>query len=263
MDPALRHRINTARTSLKEQISFFKEQRGQVASEWKSDASRVTFADFLISERMQRDLLRIFPEDQFFSEESSYEDEDTPLESRYVWLMDPIDGTNNYALGMANSAISLALLKKGEPIYGMVYDGSTDQLFEGGLGFPILCNGKRFRPIVPEAESPRIIGLHFPLPEGRALSLQPLLEQERIRSLGSAALLLTYVALGRLDGAIDEKVREWDIAGSVAILQASGRSIQFLGQSPFPMNAFRLSGSTCSYAAGDATFLEDVQNWLG
>jgi myo-inositol-1(or 4)-monophosphatase len=263
MDRALRHRVNAARQAMRGQIRFFDKQRGEVAAEWKADASRVTFADFVISETLQKDLLRIFPEDQFFSEESSLEDEETPLESRYVWLVDPIDGTNNYALGMAPSAISLALLKLGHPIYGFVYDGSTGELFEGGPGQALLCNGKRVQLLRPPAGDPRIVGVHFPLPRGRSSDLQALIENERIRSLGSAALHLLYVAIGRLDGAIDERVREWDIAAAYAILLATERRIRFVNRDVFPMYSFRLSGPTCAYIAGTEAFLSDAQNWLG
>lgn len=263
MDKALRHRINFARSALMEQVGFFEKQRGQVASEWKADDSRVTFADFVISETLQKEISRAFSEDQFFSEEGGIEDEETPLESRYSWLLDPIDGTNNYALGMASSAISLALLKAGEPIYGWIYDGGTRELLEGGPGCPLLRNGRKVLPLQRDEKAPRILGLHFPLAPGRAAALRPLLEGDRIRSIGSAALHLAYVALGRLDGSIDERVREWDIAAGYALVGAVRKQIHFPGGNPFPMTRFSPRGGPLRYVAGSEAFIAEVQNWLG
>jgi myo-inositol-1(or 4)-monophosphatase len=264
MDTALRHRVNAARVALRNQVHFFTQQRGRVASEWKADETRVTFADFAISEKLSSELRASFSEDQILSEESGLPDEVAPLESRYAWVLDPIDGTNNYALGMAACAISLALLKQGRPVYGLIYDGSTGELLEGGPRQPLLVNGRKpavtRRPFDPRAS---VVGLHFPLPAGRGRQLAGLLEAYRIRSLGSAALQLAYVALGRLDGALDERVRIWDIAAAHALLQAAGRDIRYLDGDPFPLRSFSLGGPFIRYYAGGTGFLAAMQNWLG
>lgn len=264
MDKAVRHRVNAARVALRNQTGFFQQLRGQVSSEWKADETRVTFADFAISEKLLAELRRSFPQDQFFSEEGGPMDEVAPLEARYAWVLDPIDGTNNYALGMAACAISLALLKEGRPCYGLIYDGSTGELIEGGPREKLLVNGKRVVPLERPFE-PRscVIGLHFPLPPGRVAQLAGLMETCRVRSLGSAALHLAYVALGRLDGALDERVRLWDIAAAVCLLQAAGRPVHFLGDDPFPVAAFAPEAPFIRYAAGTPAFLAALENWLG
>ena len=264
MDIALRHRVNAARVAIQQQTDFFREQLGQVASQWKADDTRVTFADFAISEKIFTELRRSFPDDQLFPEESGPLDEIVPIESRYTWVLDPIDGTNNYALGLSNCAISLALLKQGHPVYGLIYDGSTDQLIEGGPGQAILVNGRKHQPASKEeSEGNEIVALHFPLPEHRAAQLAPLLETTRVRSLGSAALHLTYVALGRLDGVLDEGIRIWDIAAAVALLKAGGYSISFLSANPFPVESFTRQGPKIRYVAGSESFIRRIQNWLG
>ena len=264
MDKALRHRVNAARVAVRNQVEFFNGLRGRVSSEWKADDTRVTFADFAISEKLFSELRRSFAGDQFLSEESGPMDEVVPIEARYAWILDPIDGTNNYALGMAACAISLALLKEGRPVYGWIYDGSTGELFEGGPGGDLLVNGRK----TPAArrvfdERSGIVGLHFPLPERRAGQLAHLLEHYRVRSLGSAALHLAYVALGRLDGALDERVRIWDIAAAVCLLMAAGREIHFLDGSPFPLRTFDPQGPFIRYIAGDDGFRTLMENWLG
>lgn len=264
MDTAMRHRVNAARVAVRSQLEFFNRQLGEVASEWKADDTRVTFADFAVSETILNELQRSFPEDQFFSEESGPMDEVVPLESRYAWILDPIDGTNNYALGISLCAISLCLLKKGQPVYGLVYDGSRHELIEGGPSTGLRVNGTSFRPREPQGSpGSRLLALHFPLPEGRSRQLAPLLESTRVRSLGSAALHLAYVALGRLDVVLDEQVRPWDIAGSVALLEASGRSIHYLSDNPFPVRSFSRQGACVRYLAGSGELFQQVQNLLG
>jgi myo-inositol-1(or 4)-monophosphatase len=264
VDKALRHRVNAARVAVSNQTGFFNELLGRVTSDWKADDTRVTFADFAISEKLFAELRRSFSTDQFFSEESGPLDEVVPVESRYAWILDPIDGTNNYALGMTSCAISLALLKEGNPVYGWIYDGSTGQLLEGGPHHGLLVDGRKL--VVPPREIDRksgIVGLHFPLPAERAGQLAPLLESYRIRSLGSAALQLAYVALGRLDGAIDERVRVWDIAAALCLLLATGREIHFPDGSPFPLETFDPRAPFIRYAAGNCAFIEMAENWLG
>ena len=260
----MRHRVNAARVAVRNQIDFFKKLFGQVSSEWKADDTRVTFADFAITEKLFAELRRSFPADQFISEESVPMDEVVSLESRYAWILDPIDGTNNYALGMASCAISLALLKEGRPIYGLIYDGSTGQLIEGGPQNGLLLDGKKFVPLQrPFDDRAGIVGLHFPLPAGRVAQLETLLESCRVRSLGSAALHLAYVAMGRLDGALDERVRAWDIAAAAALVAASGREIRYLGKAPFPLVSLDMQGPFIRYMAGSGPFLDQLENWLG
>lgn len=264
MDKALRHRVNAGRVAVRSQVDFFNKLRGQVASEWKADDTRVTFADFAISEKIFHELTRAFPDDQFLSEESVLPDEAIPVESRYLWILDPIDGTNNYALGMPSCAISLALLKDGQPIYGFIYDGSTGQLVEGGPGKGIRIDGRKFT--APERifdPKSGIVALHFPLAPGRASGMEGLLEGYRVRSLGSAALNLTYVALGRVDGAIDECLRLWDLAAAASLLAASGRELRFLGESPFPVKSLQLKGPVLRCMAGVPAFLGKAEKWLG
>jgi len=264
VDKAFRHRVNAGRVALRNQVTLFENLRGQVDSQWKPDDTRVTFADFAISEKVFEEIKAAFPDDEVLSEESGLMDEEVSLESRYAWILDPIDGTNNYALGLSSCAISLALLKQGEPVYGFIYDGSTRQLIEGGPGYAIRLNEvKQVLPKRTFSAHASIIALHFPLPEGRADTLKPILEHFRVRSLGSAALHLAYVALGRLDGVFDERVRLWDIAAAVALLQAAGLEIRFLGNSPFPVRRVVLKGPYIQYFAGTPDFLALVQNSLG
>lgn len=263
MDTAMRHRVNAARVAVLNQVRFFREQFGQVSSEWKSDETRVTFVDFAVSEHVFSELRRYFPSDDYCSEESNPADEIQVLESKYAWIIDPIDGTNNYAIGLPCCAISLALLKSGEPVYGFIYDYAGDRLIEGGPGFGIQIGKRRFEPRHrPFTEREGIIGMHFPLGKEGLPRITPLLERFRVRSLGSGALNLTYTALGLLDGCIDYKVKVWDVAAAVALLRAAGRSIVFLEANPFPLADFHVNSPFLPLFAGSVEFCAEAAKRL-
>lgn len=257
-----RHRINAGRVAVHSQRAFFKRQFGQVASEWKADATRVTFADFAISENLSVELRRYFPEDAFCSEEANPRDEILALDSEFAWVVDPIDGTNNYALGFPICAISLALLHKGIPVYGFIYDYSTDSLLEGGSTAGVLRDQKKIMPGHDSNESQTIIGLHFPMDRRLLESLKPLMAQYRVRCLGSGALSLSLVATGYLTGVLDSRVKVWDIAAAYAICTGAGIEFEFLETSPFPLTSFHPEMQFCPYFAGTGVFCNEIRKLL-
>lgn len=254
----IRHRINAGRVAVRDQVAFFGRQFGEVSSEWKADDTRVTFADFAISEKLFAELRRDFSKDDYCSEEGNPLDETLRLEARFAWVVDPIDGTNNYALGCPFCAISLALLCDGEPIYGFVYDHSTKALYEGGPGLGLLRNGQRVDRDAKAAEAQTMVGLHFPMSEEELKPLMPILSNYRVRSLGSGALMATYAATGYLTGVVDHKLKVWDIAAAYALCRAVGIGWRFFDASPFPLRDFHPCMDCSPYAAGSAAFLEEL-----
>ncbi len=262
-DLQLRHRINAGRVAVKAQTAFFGRQFGQVASEWKADDTRVTFADFAISENVFAALRRDFPEDDYCSEEANPLDEVLTLGAGFAWVIDPIDGTNNYALGFPVCAISLALLHDGMPVYGFIYDYSTDALLEGGAGFGLQRNQKTMNRDRMAADAQTMLGLHFPIDLELLDKLKPLLAKYRVRCLGSGALSAAYVATGYLTGVVDFRVKVWDIAAAYALCAGAGVAFRFLEASPFPLRAFHPQMDFCPYLAGTDAVCEELQCQLG
>ena len=258
-DLQLRHRINAGRVAVKAQTAFFGRQFGQVASEWKADDTRVTFADFAISENVFAALRRDFPEDDYCSEEANPLDEVLTLGAGFAWVIDPIDGTNNYALGFPVCAISLALLHDGMPVYGFIYDYSTDALLEGGAGFGLQRNQKTVNRDRMAADAQTMLGLHFPIDLELLDKLKPLLAKYRVRCLGSGALSAAYVATGYLTGVVDFRVKVWDIAAAYALCAGAGVAFRFLEASPFPLRAFHPQMDFCPYLAGTEAVCEELQ----
>lgn len=260
MDQTLRYRVNAGRLAVKGQVDLFKRQFGDVASQWKADDTRVTFVDFAISEKIFAALRGDFEQDQYCSEESNPADEVLPLNTKYTWVLDPIDGTNNYALGFPYCAISLALLKNGVPVYGFIYDHARGELVEGGPGLPLWVNGLRQQPqLRPFERRQGIIALHFPLAEPDIATLGGTLSGFRVRSLGSGALHLLYAAMGRMDGCYDHKVKVWDIAAAYAIAGSAQCPVHFLSGSLFPLTQFHVDLPYIRYYAGSAGFCAWMQ----
>ena len=258
-DLQLRHRINAGRVAVKAQTAFFGRQFGQVASEWKADDTRVTFADFAISENVFAALRRDFAEDDYCSEEANPLDEVLTLGAGFAWVIDPIDGTNNYALGFPVCAISLALVHDGMPVYGFIYDYSTDALLEGGAGFGLQRNQKTVNRDRMAADAQAMLGLHFPIDLELLDKLKPLLAKYRVRCLGSGALSAAYVATGYLTGVVDFRVKVWDIAAAYALCAGAGVAFRFLEASPFPLRAFHPQMDFCPYLAGTDAVCEELQ----
>ena len=262
VDKQLKHRINAGQVAVNNQVDFFHRQFGDVKSDWKEDDTRVTFADFAISEKIFAELRKSFPQDDYCSEESNPMDEALNLQARYAWMLDPIDGTNNYALGIPICAISLALLKNGTPVYGFLYDMSRKTLIKGGPGLGLYEGRSPAKVKTSPMDSQSLVGLHFPLRPSVYDRLQPLLTGHRLRSLGSGALNLTYAAVGRLDGAIDYKVKVWDLAAAHALLIAGGGEFHFLEESIFPLKQFHPQLPPAPFFAGSSSFCQYLKGIL-
>ncbi len=259
MDKALKHRINTGKVAVQNQIAFFRKQFGQATSRWKEDDTRVTFVDFAISEKIFAELRSVFPDDIFCSEEANPSDEVLSLERGYSWILDPVDGTNNYALGLPSCAVSLALLFKGNPLYGFIYDHGRDTLIHGGPRIGIWDGSRRVKPENVPLHPQTIFGTQFPHSESIYDALKPLLTRYRVRCLGSATLAMAYTALGILDGCIDYRVRVWDIAAAYALMRESGRECVFVDWEVFPLNEFHVSQPQTPYFAGTPEFCSSVR----
>jgi len=256
ISPELSRRVEAACTAVVAQIDFLHAQFGRVESKWKSDGTRVTAADIAISENIFRELAGHFPEDQYFSEELSESTGPIALTSPFAWILDPIDGTNNFALGIPHCAISLALLENGEPVYGVVYDLGRRSLMRGGPEFGAWDGTKACRVSTGPMNKECLIGFHSPFDKSLVSRAQGVLSNFKIRSLGSATLHLAYVAAGLLDGSVDYNVKIWDLAAAIPLCRAAGGQVKFLNGEQLPVRQFDLHMGRIIYAAGSPAMCE-------
>lgn len=170
---------------------------------------------------------KYFPQHNFLAEEYSYE----KTKSAYTWVIDPLDGTNNFVCGLPIFCVSIALMRNNEVIMGVVYDATRDELFYAQKDKGAFLNGRRIRVnLVPALkESLLITGFYY----NRGKEMVETLETIKrflfkhilgLRRLGAAALDLCYVACGRAAGFWEFELSPWDFAaGKLIVEEAQGR----------------------------------------
>jgi myo-inositol-1(or 4)-monophosphatase len=179
------------------------------------------------SETLIVDRLRqAFPEHAILGEEGGAQ----AGQSEYRWLIDPLDGTTNYAHGVPLFSVSIALERAGQVELGVGYDPNLDELFVAERGTGATLNGEPIRVSGTAVLDESLLATGFPydirttresnLPEYAALSLR----SRGVRRLGSAVLDLCYVAAGRFDAFWELSLGPWDMAaGGLMVLEAGGR----------------------------------------
>jgi myo-inositol-1(or 4)-monophosphatase len=242
-------RIEAAKSAVLAETGLLHREFGKVESRWKSDGSRVTAVDLAISENIFRALRSKFTGDQLLSEELG-DVAPIPVEGRFAWVLDPVDGTNNFALGIPHCAISLALLEHGVPVYGVVYDFSRRVLMHGGPGFGMHDGERLARVLTAEPDRETLIGFHSPYDKTLMPAADAVLSHFKIRGLGSATLHLAYVAAGLFGGAVDFNVKIWDLAAAIPLCWAAGGEVIFVNGEQLPMTVFDLRMRRIVYAAG-------------
>lgn len=263
MSPSeIEQRIEVAKQAVMAETGLMHAEFGRARSEIKYDGTKVTAVDIAISQHLQEAIAQRFPEDQFFSEELAPNTAPTAVTARFSWVCDPIDGTNNYANGISHCAISLALLENGMPAYGVIYDLARRSLIHGGPGRGVWDNGERAKARQDPLDGNSLIGFHSPVDKTLAADGKRLIENFKIRGLGSSTLHLAYASIGLLDGVVEHNNKVWDIAAAAALVEESGAQIHYLTPPPFPLREFSLKSGRVQYLAGRPELLAKLRETL-
>lgn len=200
----------------------------------KGEIDLVTDADYLSEKAITKIIKENFPDHQIFAEEKKdYTDRTSP----FIWFIDPLDGTTNFAHGLPIFCISIALQFKGSTIMGSVYDPTREEMFFALKGNGAYINDKRIR--VSETKkldkSLLVTGFPYDIRTSKENNLKHfqsfIMKAQAVRRLGSAALDLCYVASGRFDGFWEIKLSPWDVAaGSLMVQEAGGKVTSFMGE---------------------------------
>ncbi|MCH8014838.1 MAG: inositol monophosphatase [Candidatus Dadabacteria bacterium] len=204
------------------------ENLGKVKKiEFKAKNSLVTEVDKLSEEIIINNIKKSFPSHDIFAEESGRHSEN----SDYLWLIDPIDGTTNYAHAYPFFSISIALEVKGEVEVGLVYDPVKDEMFTAEAGKGAYLNGE----LIKVSKSDSIEHSHVCtgfmheiewMVEANIKHFGNFIRRARaVRRDGSAALDVCYVACGRFDGFWELGLNPWDTAAAVLILKEAGGQV--------------------------------------
>lgn len=158
----------------------------------------------------------------------------------YVWVVDPIDGTTNFVHGFPFFSVSIALAYKGEIIVGVIYDPSRDELFVAEKGKGAYVRGRPVRVSAEGRLADCLLGTGFPADkeaaQGNLAGLQALIPKVRnIRTGGSAALQMAYVAAGRLSGFWEIGLSPWDVAAGVLMIREAGGTVTDFDENPYSL----------------------------
>lgn len=199
---------------------------------YKGDLNLVTNIDTRSEQAIVALVSRHFPKHQILAEEGHGQKEPSSLR----WIIDPLDGTTNYAHGFPFFCVSIALEIKGKIVLGVVYDPIRKELFFAEKGKGAFLNEKPLSvsPVEILSKSLLVTGFAYDIRTDPANNfnhfIQFSMNTQAVRRTGSAALDLCYVAAGRFDGFWELKLRPWDTAaGSLILREAGGRITRFSG----------------------------------
>ena len=197
---------------------------GKTTIDLKGDKNVVTEADFAAEKHIVQRLRETRPEDGVIAEEGTR----IAGASGRQWVVDPLDGTNNFAHGFWAFAVSIALVENGAVQLGVVYAPELDQLFTATRGGGAFLNDKPIRVSRTAPLSQAICATGFPYAR-RTMKRNNLAEFTRIamevqgiRRVGAASLDLCWVAAGRFDGYWELHLQPWDVAAGILICTEAG-----------------------------------------
>ena len=193
---------------------------------------------------IRRSLHAAFPEISFLGEEGVPED----TQGEFRWVVDPIDGTVNYAYGLPHACVSIALQQKVQPLgsksrrdpavypdgyktlLGIIHDPFRDELWTAALDKPAQLNGKTIHVSKRGKLADSIVTMGLSKTPEHLQATLPVLSRvarrvRKVRILGAAALDLAYVATGRFDGFMEQGIRLWDIAAGALIVENAGGTL--------------------------------------
>lgn len=207
---------------------FFDKKLSSDVSE-KGQFDYVTRADIEISNFLHKRLKEEYPDTGFFSEE----EKESEKGDKY-WILDPIDGTTNFMHGLSMSAISLGYCADGEVVAGIIYIPYTKELFWAEKGKGAFLNGKQIY-CTKNAELFDCLGIlelnaYFKNDVKSALSHSEkiYLNCQDIRTFGSVAVDLAYIACGRADVFLGRYLKPWDFAAGMIIISEAGGKLSGL-----------------------------------
>lgn len=207
----------------------------------------VTSVDKASEEAIINTILRAYPKHNIKAEESGEQINNSEI----TWLIDPLDGTLNFAHGLPFFSVSIAVLNADNIEHAVVYNPISDELFVASKGSGAQLNNKKIRCSLNNKLHEALLaidtGLLCQLHQNDNIKKSLPIGTTGIinRDMGSAALQLAFVASGRLDGYCDFNLKPWDIAaGALLVRESGGYVTDFNGKSEFLVNGSIVSGNT-------------------
>lgn len=207
-------------------------QKSDLLPTKKSNNTIVTQADLLANDILRTHLLSTFTADGWLSEETV--DENHRLHCRRVWIVDPIDGTKEYASGIPEYAISVALVEKGVPILSAIFNPAKNELFHAVSGKGAWLNDKKIYCRKASSNNFFLLASRTEYQRGEWRSYQ---QNHKVMPVGSIAYKLALVAAGNADATFSLGPKhEWDIAAGVLLVTEAGGIVTNKNKEKFIFN---------------------------
>lgn len=231
------------------------EEIRYVKSSIKNDCEIVTQADHICQDLIISRIKETYPDHGFIAEEGAGGQmlKQPPRASESIWwIIDPIDGTNNYAHGLLCFTVAIAALYEGEPVAAAIFAPATESMFTAAKDTDAQLNASKIT--VSSEDINRFAGFGIDSrfkPEHEA-AIHEIMRRTKFRSLGTGSLHFAYVAKGALAGAVAMGAKLWDIAaGALLIANAGGIMTDLAGNSVFPANLADYAGQEYNILAGN------------
>jgi len=214
----------------------------------KNEEELVTQADSECQQLIIERIKQTYPDHGFIAEEGPQGKifKQPPRGTEPIWwVIDPIDGTNNYAHRMFFFTVSIAAMFEGFPIVGVVFEPATDSMFTAVKDGYAQLNGRRIQVSDDEIGPFTSIGLDSHFDQGVPDWACDVMQKCRFRNLGSTALQLAYVAKAGLVGTIITRPKLWDIAAGAILAESAGAIVtDWKGEKIFPVDLNSYNGGT-------------------
>ena len=228
--------LNFATETAREAGKLLVQKLGVAKVSTKGDINLVTEADIAAENLIIERIRSYYPQHGILAEESGEAVLAGGKRSEWKWIIDPLDGTTNYAHGYPCFCVSIALERDGQLEIGVVYDPMRDEMFAAERGSGATLNDRKIRVSSVEELSGAMLCTGFPYnvrerPDFARDFTNFTMNAQAVRRDGSAALDLAYVACGRFDGFWEDGLSPWDIAaGALLIFEARGKVTNFNDQ---------------------------------
>lgn len=227
-DELLKDCIDWAKQAGKIQLEYFRSRNLDIKTKFNySDV--VTVADKASEKLIISNIQKKYPTHSILSEESG----ENEVESDYKWVIDPLDGTTNFSSGLPEFCVSIGIQYKGKTVVGVVYAPYLNELFYAVRGKGAFLNGKQFTTKHTESLHQAVVATGFPVdkdrnPDNNMDNVSRVLPHVRgLRRLGAAAVDISYVAAGFLDGYWELNLHEWDVCAALLIAEEAGAEYDF------------------------------------
>ncbi len=220
----LAHAMEMAREAARIQLKYFRSGDLDIRTK-HGEADIVTRTDRESEQAITDAIRRLYPGHGILAEESG----DNSGNAEWVWVIDPLDGTTNYAAGLPLFAVSIGIRHRGETVCGVVYAPYLNEMFTAIAGQGAQLNGSKIHASACDRLDRAVVSTGFPVDKAETSdnnldNVARVMPRVRgLRRLGAASLDLCYVAAGILDGYWEMGLHEWDVcAGELIVREAGG-----------------------------------------